>query len=87
MGDTRLTVTLTPGLGETLAEIARAEGRSPELVALDAITEHVAANLEMRAKILRGEADIAAGRVVSHEEAMAELARVIDAADKTKNRH
>ncbi|MBY0331835.1 MAG: hypothetical protein K2X49_14320 [Acetobacteraceae bacterium] len=87
MVDSTLKVTLTPGLSETLAEIARTEGRSPELVALDAITEHVAANLEMRAKILRGEADIAAGRVLSHEEAMAELARVLDAADKAKKQH
>ena len=82
MSDTTLTITLTPDLGASLAELARAEGRAPESVALDAIAEHVAAALEMRARILRGEADIAAGRVVPHEEVLADLARLLDAADQ-----
>jgi predicted transcriptional regulator len=86
MSEQKLTVTLTPGLGESLADVARAEGRSPESVALDAITEHVAAALQMRARILRGEADIAAGRVVPHEEVIADLARVLDAADQATKR-
>ena len=84
MSDTTLTITLTPDLGASLAELARAEGRAPESVALDAIAEHVAAALEMRARILRGEADIAAGRVVPHEEVMADLARLLDAADQAR---
>lgn len=84
MSDTTLTITLTPDLGARLAELARAEGRAPESVALDAIAEHVAAALEMRARILRGEADIAAGRVVPHEEVMADLARLLDAADQAR---
>jgi predicted transcriptional regulator len=84
MSGTTLTITLTPALGEGLAEVARAEGREPESVALDAIAEHVAATLEMRARILRGEADIAAGRTVPHEEVMADLARLLDAADQVR---
>ncbi|TCZ59812.1 CopG family ribbon-helix-helix protein [Roseicella aquatilis] len=84
MGEATITVTLTPGLGEDLAEIARREGRSAESVALDAITEHVAVSLEMRASILRGEADVAAGRTVAHEEVMADLARMLDDADRAK---
>lgn len=72
-----LTVALPASIGSALADVARAEGRSPEAVALDAIAEHCAMLLEMRAKILRGEADVAAGRVVSHEEVMADLDRMI----------
>jgi predicted transcriptional regulator len=81
-----LTVTLPASIGESLADVARAEGRAPESVAVDAIAEHVAAALELRAKILRGEADVAAGRVVPHEEVMADLDRMIESAKRTRQR-
>ena len=81
-----LTVTLPASIGEGLADVARAEGRAPESVAVDAIAEHVAAALELRAKILRGEAHVAAGRVVPHEEVMADLDRMIDSAKRARSR-
>lgn len=81
--DTTLTISLPGSIGDSLAEVARVEGRAPESVALDAIAGHVAAALELRAKIIRGEADIAAGRTVPHEEVMAELERMITAAEQS----
>jgi predicted transcriptional regulator len=80
-----LTVTVPDAVGESLADVARHEGRTAESVAADAIAEHVAAALELRAKILRGEADIAAGRVIPHEEVMEELARVLDATRRVRS--
>ena len=78
-----LTITLPASIGTGLADVARTEGRAPESVAVDAIAEHVACAMEMRAKILRGEADFAAGRVVEHEEVVADLNRMLDALDRS----
>jgi predicted transcriptional regulator len=78
--DTPIALALPHPIGDSLADVARYEGRTPEAVALDAIAEHCAAMLEMRAKILRGEADVAAGRIASHEEVMADLNAIVAAA-------
>lgn len=69
----RLTIDLPEELGASIAALATAEGRAPEAVALDALASHMAEQLELRARMLRGEADIAAGRVVSNELVMAEM--------------
>jgi predicted transcriptional regulator len=79
-----LTVALPTSIGTALADLARAEGRSPEAVAVDAIAEHCAMLLEMRAKILRGEADIAAGRTFPHEEVMADLREIVATARRSE---
>jgi predicted transcriptional regulator len=55
-------------------------------VAVDAIAEHRAMPLEMRAKILRGEADIAAGRSFSHKEVRADLRGIVAAARTSEGR-
>ncbi|MGX9965171.1 CopG family ribbon-helix-helix protein [Roseomonas sp. F4] len=86
MAEMNLTVSLPETIGDALAEMARAEGRAPESLVLDAVAEHVAASLEMRARILRGEADLAAGRIVPHEEVMASLRGIVDAADAREGR-
>ncbi|WP_439595103.1 CopG family ribbon-helix-helix protein [Falsiroseomonas sp.] len=82
MVETSLTVSLPPTLSDALAEMARAEGRPPESLVVDAVAQHVASALELRACILRGEADLAAGRVVPHEEVMADLDAIIAAAEE-----
>jgi len=79
---TQIQVELPDAVGRALADLARAEGRAPESVAVDAIAEHVAAAFELRAAILRGEADVAAGRVVGHEAVMAGLDQIIAAAKR-----
>ena len=78
MPEQTLTIALPPAIHAALADVARSEGRPIESVAVDAIAEHVASSFELRARILRGTADIAAGRVVPHEEVMADLHRIID---------
>ena len=65
---------------KALTEIARVEGRTLQSVAVDAIAEHCAAALEMRASILRGEADVAAGRMIPHEDVIAGLRDIIESA-------
>jgi predicted transcriptional regulator len=84
MSSDSLTIALPPGLAASLADLAQGAGRSPESVAIDAIAEHVAVALEMRASIQRGQADVVAGRVVSHEDVMADLADILDAADRAR---
>jgi len=69
----RLTIDIPDALGADIVAMAAAEGRAPEAVALDALASHIAEQLELRARLLRGEADIAAGRVVPHDVVMAEM--------------
>jgi predicted transcriptional regulator len=84
--DMPMTVALPASIGAAPSDLARAEGRSPEAVAVDAIAEHRAMPLEMRAKILRGEADIAAGRSFSHKEVRADLRGIVAAARTSEGR-
>lgn len=69
----RLTIEIPDALGASIAAEAAAEGRAPEALALDALAEHMAELLEIRARLLRGEADIAAGRTVPNDAVMAEM--------------
>jgi predicted transcriptional regulator len=79
MADMNLTVSLPQTTGDALSDMARAEGRAPGSLVLDTVAEHVAASLEMWARILRGGADLAAGRVVPHEEVIAGLRGIVTA--------
>ena len=81
---TELKLQLPAAIHDALADIARGQGRSPQSVALDAIAAHCAAALELRASILRGEADFAAGRVVDHEDVIAGLRSIVETARKNR---
>jgi predicted transcriptional regulator len=66
---------------ETLSAQTR---RSKSFLGMDAIQNYVEAEEEIIAGIKRGMADIAAGRVVSHGEAMRRIKATIDGAAKRK---
>lgn len=63
-----------------LTELAGHTSRSKSYLANDAIERYLDHELAIVAGIQRGVADMEAGRVVSHDQAMAEIDAAIDAA-------
>lgn len=80
MGTTTLTVRLQPELKERLGKLAEQTRRTKSFLAGEAIAGYVERELEIVAGIKRGLADMKAGRVVPHEEVMAEIDAVVDTA-------
>jgi predicted transcriptional regulator len=70
---TTVTVRLSPELENRLAELAHQTRRSKSFHAREAIQAYVEHELEMVQGIERGMADIEAGNVVSHAEAMRQI--------------
>ena len=77
---TTMTIRLSPEVKDKLGRLAEATRRSNSFLAAEAIGAYVARELEIVAGIEAGLADMTAGRVISHEAAMAELNAVIEAA-------
>lgn len=75
----KLTLTLPGEILEALAYLAEQSGRSVEVVAANALRRFVDFEVPIFEQIEEGMDDIAAGRVVSHEDAMAEIRAHIDA--------
>ncbi len=75
----KLTLTLPAEILEALAYLAEQSGRSVEVVAANALRRFVDFEVPIFEQIEEGMDDIAAGRVVSHEDAMAEIRAHIDA--------
>ena len=75
---TTLTVPLEPEVDLQLARLAERTRRTPASLAAEAIAVHVARETEIIDAIHRGLADMKAGRLVPHDEAMAELDAVVD---------
>jgi predicted transcriptional regulator len=80
MGSTTLTVRVSPELKERLDKLAERTRRTKSFLAGEAIAGYVERELEIVAGIERGLADMKAGRVVPHEEVMAEIDAVVEAA-------
>ena len=78
---TTMTIRVRPDVKEKLDRIASDTQRSKSFLAGEAVAAYVERELEIIDGIKRGMADAAAGRVVPHDEAMAELYAVIDAAE------
>ena len=74
----KLTLTLPAEILEALAYLAEQSGRSVEVVAANALRRFVDFEVPIFEQIEEGMDDIAAGRVVSHEDAMAEIRAHID---------
>ena len=74
---TTLTVRLDDDVKERLGRLASHTRRTRSFLAAEAIEAYVAREIEIVEGIERGRADVAAGRVVPHDEAMAELEAVI----------
>ena len=77
---TTMTIRLDPQVKDKLGRLAQGTKRSRSFLAGEAVGAYVDRELAIIDGIQRGLADVEAGRVVPHEEAMAELQAVIDAA-------
>ena len=73
MGSTTLTVRLSPELKERLDKLAEHTHRTKSFLAGEAIAGYVKRELEIVAGIEHGLDDMKAGRVVPHEDAMADI--------------
>jgi predicted transcriptional regulator len=83
---TTVTIHLDTEVSEKLGRVARETGRSRSLLAAQAVAAFVDRELQVVDGIRRGLADMKAGRVVPHEEVVAEGRAVIAAAKDRQNR-
>ena len=82
-----LTLRLPPELKARLGELAERTQRTKSFLAGEAIAGYVERELEIIAGIERGLADMKAGRVIAHEDVMAELnARIKTAKARRRKR-
>ena len=79
---TTLTIRLTPEAKEQLSRLAAATRRTKSFLAAEAISRFVAREAEIIEGVERGLADMRAGRVVPHDEAMARLEATIAAVER-----
>jgi predicted transcriptional regulator len=77
---TTMTIRVRPDVKEKLDRIAAGTRRSKSFLAGEAVAAFVDRELEIMEGVNRGMMDAEAGRVVPHDEAMAEIYAVIDAA-------
>jgi predicted transcriptional regulator len=77
---TTMTIRVSPDTKSKLERIAADTRRSKSFLAAEAVSAYVERELEIIDGIKRGMADAEAGRVVSHDEAMAEIYAAIDVA-------
>ena len=80
MTSTTLTVRLPRELKDRLGELAELTRRSKSFLAGEAIAGYVERELEIVAGIERGLADMRAGRVVPHDQVMADIDATIEGA-------
>ena len=77
---TTMTIRLDPQLKAKLGRLAEGTRRSRSFLAAEAVETYVDRELAIIEGIQRGVADVAAGRTVSHEDAMTTVQRAIDKA-------
>jgi len=80
-----MTIRLSSETKRKLERLAVDTRRSKSFLAAEAVSAYVERELEIIDGIRRGMADVEAGRVVPHDEAMAEVQAVIDAAKRGKS--
>ena len=81
---TTMTNRVSPETKSKLERIAADTRRSKSFLAAEAVSAYVERELEIIDGIKRGMADVAAGRVVPHEEVMAEARQIIADAKRKK---
>lgn len=86
MASTTLTVRLTPELKARLGKLAERTQRTKSFLAGEAIGNYVARELEIVAGIERGLDDMKAGRVVAHEDVMADIDATIKKAKPARRK-
>ena len=75
---TTMTIRLSSDLKEKLGQLAASSRRSRSFLATEALSAWVERELEITRSIERGLDYVKAGRVVSHDEAVAEVNAVLD---------
>ena len=75
---TTMTIRVSSETKLKLERIAADTRRSKSFLAAEAVSAYVDRELEIIEGIKRGMADVAAGRIVSHDDAMAEIDAVIE---------
>lgn len=83
-GSTTMTIRVRPDVKEKLDRIAADTQRSKSFLAGEAVAAYVERELEIIEGIKRGMADAEAGRVIPHEQAVAEMRQVIEDAKRRK---
>ena len=83
---TTMTIRVRPDVKDKLDRLAAGTQRSKSFLAGEAVAAYVERELEIIEGIHAGLADAEAGRTVSHDEAMAEVYAVIDAANPVKDK-
>lgn len=78
-GSTTMTIRVSPEVKEKLGRLAQDTRRSRSFLAGEAVGAYVERELAIIEGVRRGLADVEAGRVVPHEEAMAEIRAAIEA--------
>jgi predicted transcriptional regulator len=74
---TTMTIRVSPDLKEKLGRLAHDTRRSRSFLAAEAVSAYVERELAIIEGIQRGLDDVAAGRVVPHEQVMAEARQII----------
>ncbi len=82
---TTMTIRVSPETKEKLERIATNTKRSKSFLAAEAVSAYVDHELQIIEGINRGLADVEAGRVVPHEQVMAEAGQIIAEAKRKKS--
>jgi predicted transcriptional regulator len=85
-GSTTMTIRLSTAVKEKLGRLAHDTRRSRSYLAAEAVSAYVERELEIIEGIQRGLADVAAGRVIPHDEAMDRIDAAIDAVSRKRKR-
>ncbi len=81
---TTMTIRVSTELKDKLEKLAQDTRRSKSFLAAEAVSAYVERELEIVEGIKRGQANVRAGWVVPHDQAMAEIDAEIEAARKRK---
>ncbi len=81
---TTMTIRLSSEVKEKLGRLAHDTRRSKSYLAAEAVSAYVERELEIIEGIGRALDDVEAGRVVSHDEAMNEIDRVVEASARNR---
>lgn len=73
-----MAVQLTPALEQRLHHLAAIQDRTPDDLAEQLIEQSVAYEEDILATIQRGRDDIAAGRILTHEEVVARIEKLFE---------
>ena len=81
---TTLTIRVSAELKDKLARLAEGTRRSKSCLAAEAVSAYAESELQIIEGVRRGIRDVETGRVVPHDEAMAEIRGAIEAASRKR---